>query len=94
MSKVRADEIFHEIRVKYKKSVLEYENRMNQFQYDNRDRIDMERAKWMLRTPSEKLRVINRNEELENLYSERKNMNMFKKPRKIDELGIFLGSLN
>ena len=76
---------------------------MNQFQYDNRDKIDMERAKfilmfkilfinlnkcrWMLRTSSEKLKIINRNEELENAYNRKKSI--FKKPGKIDEFFNF-----
>lgn len=40
----------------------------------------------MLKTPIEKLKIINRNEELENLYNSRKNF--FKKTGKIEELLI------
>lgn len=81
---------------------------MNQFQYDHRDKIDIERAKfilvsfkfysyliiirWMLRTPIDKLKIINRNEELEHLYNTQKNI--FKNPSKIEEFSIFLLFLN
>ena len=41
----------------------------------------------MLRTPSEKLKIINRNEELENSYNKKKNF--FEKPRKIEEFFFF-----
>ncbi len=42
----------------------------------------------MLRTPSEKLKIINRNEELENSYNQKKNF--FKKPRNIEEFHFLL----
>ena len=42
--------------------------------------------RWMLRTSSDKLKIINRNEELENLYSKKKKFNdAFKKSGKIEE---------
>lgn len=37
----------------------------------------------MLKTPIDKLKIINRNEELEHLYNTQKNL--FKSPRKIEE---------
>lgn len=40
----------------------------------------------MLRTPLEKLKIINRNEELENAYNQKKNL--FKKTGKIEEFII------
>lgn len=45
----------------------------------------------MLRTPIEKLKIINRNEELDNLYNSRKNF--FKKTGKIEEFLIKINVL-
>lgn len=42
----------------------------------------------MLRTPIDKLKIINRNEELEHLYNTQKNI--FKNPSKIEEFFFFI----
>ena len=42
----KLDALFREIINKYKKSVIDYENNMMLFQYEKREIIDLERAKY------------------------------------------------